>query len=228
MADSDWEPSIWELENLTETKNYRATQLEQWKAIHDEYTEARDKAVKHGATSEQATKYADEWIRGWVRYFIFDILQHAQREAAGIFFETAPIGWLDRAEVLLPSAEVPILIGKTYAQITWAQKVNRLTREAAEEKAEAEQKMREMMSSYYGPVEAGTVAIGRALGSVAEGAGAVVEGVGAVGQGIGAGLSGFGSVLKNLPMILGGVAATAVVVGVGMAVYSGNKHGESR
>lgn len=51
-------------------------------------------------------------------------------------------------------------------------------------------------------------------------AAAGAEGVGAVGKGLGSGFTGIASALKNLPIILGGAAATALVVGLGIVVWS--------
>lgn len=204
-------PDPIELELLPETKNYRASRREVWALLIDKHRQDRDRALQHGASSEQATNYTNGRNRGEIAVFLWDLLPHAHRDAAALFFERAPAGWIAKAEILLALPLVPELIDRTYSQVVWAQGINKLTREYAEDKERLEKHSRHVMESFYGSAGAAVQAIGNGLGAVGTGVGAAVGGLG---EGFGALGRGLGATLKYLPYALAALGVGALGLGV--------------
>lgn len=204
-------PDPIELELLPETQNYRATQRQFWTMVAKKHQETRDRALQHKASPEQATKYAADNIRGEVAEFLWGLLPHAHRDAAALFFERAPAGWIAKPELLLPLPLVPELIDRSYSKVIWAQGMNKLTREYAEDRARLEKHSREMMEGFFGSAGAAAMAIGNGLGAVAGGVGSAV---GNVGAGIGALGRGVGTALEYLPYALAALGLGAIGIGI--------------
>lgn len=210
-------PDPLEIETSEATKAYRASRLELWKKIQAFHQENRDRALQHGATPTAASEYASKLSRGEVAVFVWELLTHAHRDAAALFFERAPASWAVQAEVLLGSSEIPALIDRTYPAVSWAQKVNQITREVAETRQKLEAATADMLATFYGSAGAAAAATARALGSVAEGAGSVLGGVGNVVGGLGELAKGLGTGLGRLPLAIAAVGVAAVTVGVVLA-----------
>lgn len=208
-------PDPIELEQLPETQNYRASRLQVWALLVDRHRQDRDRALQHGASPEQATKYADERMRGEIAVFLWDLLPHAHRDAAALFFERSPAGWIKAPELLLPLPLVPDVIARSYSQVQWAQGTNQLTREYAEDKARLEKHSMQVMESFFGSTAAAAVAVGNGLGAVGQGVGSVVGGVG---EGFGALGRGLGAALQYLPLALAALGLGAL--GLGLAKMS--------
>ena len=218
-------PDLLEIETSEMTKNYRASRHELWKQLQTRHQENRDRALQHGATPQQATEYANKFSRGEVGVFVWELLTRAHRDAAALFFERAPVSWAVQSEVLLTSPEVPTLIDRTYPIVSWAQKINQITREVAETRQKMEAATSDMLATFYGSAGAAAAATARALGSVAEGAGSVLGGVGNVVGGLGELAKGLGTGIGRLPLAIAAVGVAAVTVGVVLAT---RKHGNER
>lgn len=216
-------PSPIDLELLPETQNYRASRRQIWTLLGERHRQDRDRALQHGASSEQATKYTDERIRGEIAVFLWDLLPHAHRDAAALLFERAPAGWIARPELLLPLPLVPELIDRCYSQVQWAQGVNKLTREYAEDRERLEKHSREVMENFFGSAGAAAVAVGHGLGAVATGVGTAVGGIG---EGFGALGRGLGTALQYLPYALAALGLGAL--GLGLAKLSSGKHDDDK
>lgn len=216
-------PDPLELELSEETRNYRASRRELWTLLGQRHREDRDRALQHKASSEQATAYADTRMRGEVGAFLWDLLPHAHRDAAALFFERAPAGWIPRPEILLPLPIVPELIDRSYSQVRWAQGMNKLTREHAEDKERLEKHSRQVMESFFGSAGAAALAVGNGLGAVGKGVGTAVGGIG---EGFGALGRGLGAALQYLPHALAALGLGAL--GLGIAKLSSNKHDDDK
>lgn len=212
-------PDPLEIELSEETRNYRASRRALWDLFGQHQREDRDRALQHKASSEQATAYADARIRGEIASFLWDLLPHAHRDAAALFFERAPAGWIPRPELLLPLPLVPELIERSYSHVTWAQGINALTREYAEDKDRLEAHSRQVMESFFGSAGAAALAVGNGLGAVGTGVGAAVGGLG---EGFGALGRGLGAALQYLPLALAALGVGAL--GLGIAKLSSSKH----
>ena len=204
-------PDPLELELLPETQNYRASRLQLWTELVQRHREDRDRALQHGATPEQATKYANERMRGELAVFVWDLLPHAHRDAAALFFEKSPAGWIQAPEILLPLPLVPDVIARSYSKALWAQGINQLTREYAEDRARLEKHSMQVMESFFGSAAAAAVAVGNGLGAVGQGVGTAVGGVG---EGIGALGRGLGAALQYLPLALAALGLGALGLGI--------------
>lgn len=204
-------PDPLELEQLPETKNYRASRLQVWTLLVDRHRQDRDRALQHGASSEQATKYADERMRGEVAVFLWDMLPHAHRDAAALFFEKSPAGWISMPEILLPLPLVPDLIARSYSKVLWAQGINQLTREYAEDRERLEKHSMQVMEGFFGSAAAAAVAVGNGLGAMGQGVGSAVGGVG---EGLGALGRGLGAALQYAPLALAALGLGAIGIGL--------------
>lgn len=212
-------PDPLEIELSEETRSYRASRRALWTLLGQHHREDRDRALQHKASSEQATAYADARIRGEVATFLWDLLPHAHRDAAALFFERAPAGWIPRPELLLPLPLVLGLIDRSYSHVTWAQGINALTREYAEDKDRLEAHSRQVMERFFGSAGAAALAVGNGLGAVGTGVGAAVGGLG---EGFGALGRGLGAALQYLPLALAALGVGAL--GLGIAKLSSSKH----
>lgn len=207
-------PDLLEIETSEMTKNYRASRHQIWKQLQARNQENRDRALQHGATSQQATEHANKLSRGEVGVFVWELLTRAHRDAAALFFERAPVSWAVQAEVLLASPEVPTLIDRTYPIVSWAQKINQITREVAETRQAMATATSDMLATFYGGASAAAAATARALGSVAEGAGSVAGGVGNAVGGFGDLARGLGTGLGRLPLALAAIGVAALTFGL--------------
>lgn len=208
-------PDPLELERLPETQNYRASRRQVWTLLAETHQHDRDRALQHHASPEQATQYADTRIRGEIAVFLWDLLPHAHRDATARFFEQGPAGWIPRPEILLPLPLVPALIDRSYSQVQWAQGINQLTREAAEDRARLEKHSIDVMERFFGSAGAAALAVGNGLGAMGQGVGTAVGGVG---EGIGALGRGLGAALEYVPLAL--AALGLGVIGIGVAHLS--------
>lgn len=215
-------PNPLELEQLPETKNYRASRRQIWTLLEQEFRKARDEALQHRASSLQATQYAAKRIRGEVAVFLWDLLPHGHRDAVALFFEHAPAGWIPEPELLFGLPVVPDLIERSYSKVIWAQGNNKLTREYAEDREKLEKHAIAMMETYFGGVGTAVGALGNGLGKAVEGVGEAIGGVGEAIGGIGSGVGGFarnlGTIVKYVPFAL--AAAALGVLGIAVARVS--------
>jgi hypothetical protein len=125
-------PDILEMETSAETANYRKSRLEAWAQIQQQRDDYIADARKHGASKQQAEEAAGRNARGAVRWLVGESLTHAPGDAAAKFVTTAPREWGARPELLLDADPVmPTLIARTFPVVTWAARVDTLTRQVA-------------------------------------------------------------------------------------------------
>lgn len=204
------DPNVIEMETSPETLNYRQHQRDTWTKIHKQYDDYFGSALKHGATKEQAEEAAGRNVRGEVRWFVGELLCHAQGQYAAEFVTAAPREWGSRAEVLLDADPiVPDLIAHAYPVATWAEKLDMLTKQVAADDATWQGWLERMLPALQ-PFGVAENALNTILGVVDN----VGKGVGGIGQGLGDAASGLGRALGYLPIALGiiGIGATVVAL----------------
>lgn len=202
------DPNVLEMETSPETLNYRQHQRDTWTQIQKQHDGYFASAMKHGATKEQAEETAGRYVRGEVRWFVGELLAHAQGRYAAEFVTAAPREWGARAEILLDADPiVPDLIAHAYPVATWAAKLDTLTKQVAADDATWQAWIEHMLPALE-PFGLAGNAMNTILGVVDN----VGKGVGGIGQGIGDAASGFGRALGYLPIALGVIGLGATVL----------------
>lgn len=203
-------PGVLEKEVGPETKNYRKSRHELWQALITSRNAYQEQAMKHGADAGAAIMASDKAIRGDARLLVMEVLTHATVEAATNFFARAPRSWGITTEVLFHEGRlVPDLIDHAYPQAQWAEDMEVLTREVAEDDASWQAYALAGMSTLGDAAKTAGAAAFEVAKGVGEGVG---EGAGDLLSGGGDLLGGLGKGLGTLPIALGVAAVGAVTV----------------
>ncbi len=205
------DPNVLDVEMSPETVNYRKSRLDIWTKLKQRRDDYLASAMKHGATKPQAEEAAGRDARSEVRWFIGDLLTHAQGKHAAAFITAAPREWGTRAEILLDAdPAVPDLIARTYPAITWAAKLDTPTQQIAADDATWHGWIERILPA-LAPFGLPATAMTSIFGVVDH----VGAGIGDLGSGLGDAASGFGRALGYLPLALGALGLGAAVLGVG-------------